>query len=43
MMKVKDSYNCDAISIIAATAAISDQDYARKTGTMSVPNGSVVR
>ena len=27
MMKVKDSYNCDAISIAAATAAISDQAY----------------
>ncbi len=31
MMKVKDSYNCDAISIVAATAAIEDQAYARKT------------
>jgi histidinol-phosphate aminotransferase len=31
MMKVKDSYNCDAISILAATAAIQDQDYARGT------------
>jgi len=30
MMKVKDSYNCDAISILAATAALEDQDYARK-------------
>ena len=29
MMKVKDSYNCDAISILAATAAIEDQEYAR--------------
>jgi histidinol-phosphate aminotransferase len=28
MMKVKDSYNCDAISICAAAAAISDQAYA---------------
>ncbi len=28
MMKVKDSYNCDAISIVAATAAIEDQEYA---------------
>ncbi len=27
MAKVKDSYNCDAVSIAAATAAISDQDY----------------
>jgi histidinol-phosphate aminotransferase len=30
MMKVKDSYNCDAISIVAATAALEDQGYARK-------------
>jgi histidinol-phosphate aminotransferase len=30
MMKVKDSYNCDAISILAATAALADQDYARR-------------
>lgn len=29
MMKVKDSYNCDAISILAATAAIEDQAYAK--------------
>jgi histidinol-phosphate aminotransferase len=29
MMKVKDSYNTDAISIIAATAAIDDQQYAK--------------
>ena len=29
MMKVKDSYNCDAISILAATAAIEDQAYAQ--------------
>lgn len=27
MRKVKDSYNCDAISIAAATAAIRDQDW----------------
>jgi histidinol-phosphate aminotransferase len=33
MAKVKDSYNCDAISIAAATAAISDQEYARSTWT----------
>jgi histidinol-phosphate aminotransferase len=31
MMKVKDSYNCDAIAQAAATAAIEDQDYARRT------------
>jgi histidinol-phosphate aminotransferase len=30
MMKVKDSYNCDAVSIIAATAAIADQEHARR-------------
>lgn len=29
MMKVKDSYNTDAISTLAATAAIEDQEYAR--------------
>lgn len=27
LCKVKDSYNCDALSIAAATAAIQDQDY----------------
>jgi len=27
MLKVKDSYNCDAIAIAAATAAIQDQDW----------------
>lgn len=31
LLKVKDSYNCDAVSIIAATAAIEDQEYARRT------------
>ena len=31
MMKVKDSYNTDVISVVAATAAIEDQDYARMT------------
>jgi histidinol-phosphate aminotransferase len=30
LMKVKDSYNVDAISIIAATAAIQDQEHARR-------------
>jgi histidinol-phosphate aminotransferase len=30
MMKVKDSYNCDALSQIAATAAIQDQEYAQR-------------
>jgi histidinol-phosphate aminotransferase len=31
MMKVKDSYNTDALSIAAATAAIEDQEYAQGT------------
>jgi histidinol-phosphate aminotransferase len=31
MVKVKDSYNCDAIATCAATAAIEDQEYARKS------------
>jgi histidinol-phosphate aminotransferase len=31
MMKVKDSYNCDGIAILAATAALEDQAYARST------------
>jgi histidinol-phosphate aminotransferase len=31
LMKVKDSYNTDAISVVAATAAIEDQAYARWT------------
>jgi histidinol-phosphate aminotransferase len=31
MTKVKDSYNCDAVAILAATAALADQDYARAT------------
>ena len=31
LMKVKDSYNVDAISVAAATAAIEDQEYAQMT------------
>jgi histidinol-phosphate aminotransferase len=31
MNKARDSYPCDAISIVAATAAMSDQEYAKKT------------
>ncbi len=31
MLKAKDSYNCDALSIAAATAAILDQSHARKS------------
>ncbi|MCC7413185.1 MAG: histidinol-phosphate transaminase [Gammaproteobacteria bacterium] len=30
LAKVKDSYNCDALSVAAAVAAIEDQDYARQ-------------
>jgi histidinol-phosphate aminotransferase len=30
MSKVKDSYNCDAIAIAAACAALEDQEYARE-------------
>jgi histidinol-phosphate aminotransferase len=31
LMKVKDSYNCDALSIAGATAALDDQDWLRET------------
>jgi histidinol-phosphate aminotransferase len=31
MNKVKDSYNCDAVAVSAAAAALDDQDYARRT------------
>ena len=31
MNKVKDSYNCDAVAIVAATAALEDQEYARRS------------
>ncbi len=30
-LKVKDSYNCDVLSLAAATAAIEDQEYLRET------------
>jgi histidinol-phosphate aminotransferase len=33
LTKVKDSYNCDALSLLAATAAIEDQEYLRETRT----------
>jgi histidinol-phosphate aminotransferase len=29
--KIKDSYNCDVLSLVAATAAIEDQDYLKNT------------
>src|SRR5262245_14516859 len=31
MLKVKDSYNCDALSLAAATAALRDQAYLQQT------------
>jgi histidinol-phosphate aminotransferase len=31
LIKVKDSYNCDVLSLAAATAAIEDQEYLRST------------
>lgn len=33
MVKVKDSYNCDALSIAGATAAIDDQEWLRDSRT----------
>ena len=30
LVKVKDSYNCDVLSLVAATAALLDQDYLRE-------------
>jgi histidinol-phosphate aminotransferase len=30
LIKVKDSYNCDVLSLVAATAAIEDQEYLRE-------------
>ena len=33
LLKVKDSYNCDVLSLAAATAALQDQDYLRTTRT----------
>src|SRR5262249_11104017 len=29
LARIKDSYNCDVLSLVAATAALDDQDYAR--------------
>jgi histidinol-phosphate aminotransferase len=31
LLKVKDSYNCDVLSLAAATAALTDQEYLRST------------
>jgi histidinol-phosphate aminotransferase len=31
LVKVKDSYNCDVLSLVAATAALDDQEYFRAT------------
>ena len=30
LVKVKDSYNCDVLSLAAATAALEDQEYLRR-------------
>jgi histidinol-phosphate aminotransferase len=31
LLKIKDSYNCDALSLVAGVSAIEDQDYLRLT------------
>jgi histidinol-phosphate aminotransferase len=31
LLKVKDSYNCDVLSLVAATAALEDQEYLQST------------
>ena len=31
LIKVKDSYNCDVLSLAAATAALEDQEYLQAT------------
>ena len=33
MLKVKDSYNCDSVSIAAATAALADREHFRQNAT----------
>jgi histidinol-phosphate aminotransferase len=33
LVKVKDSYNCDVLSLAAATAAVDDQGYLREART----------
>src|SRR5262249_52747939 len=33
LVKVKDSYNCDVLSLAAAAAALEDADYLRSTRT----------
>ena len=41
LVKVKDSYNCDALSIAGATAAIDDQAWlAENRGQDPAPRGS---
>ncbi len=40
MAKVKDSYNCDAIAIVAACAALDDQEYARASWQVAYPRGA---
>jgi histidinol-phosphate aminotransferase len=36
LVKVKDSYNCDVLSLTAATAAVEDQDYLQEMRTRIV-------
>ncbi|MBL7106386.1 MAG: histidinol-phosphate transaminase [Phycisphaerae bacterium] len=43
LMKVKDSYNVDAVSIAAATAAIEDQDYHKEVvGKVKKSRNSII-
>ena len=39
LIKVKDSYNCDALSLAAGVAALEDQDYLARPGRGSWPPG----
>src|SRR5262249_17453069 len=40
LIKVKDSYNCDVLSLAAATAALDDQAYLRETRAQIVATRS---
>ncbi len=37
LVKVKDSYNCDALSLAGAAAALEDQEYLRQTRAQILP------
>jgi histidinol-phosphate aminotransferase len=43
LVKVKDSYNCDVLSLAAATAAIEDQAYLQETRTRIIATRERVR